>query len=163
MAAKRDYKVEYAKRKARRIIQERETKRGKPLSATYRKRIEKALLQGKTLQQARGHKPQEHIERKQKEIARLGLTAKQLRDVTEWSEKRQGIIKDHDFSTQEVIDITIANGFAWFLNYRKIWNAARNTYMSELRKGTYASRGLGYLTELTDRSNAPDVSWLYYH
>ena len=164
MAAKiRDYKIEYAKRKARAIIKAHEEKRGKPLSANYKRRVERGLLKGKTLQQARGHKPQEHIERKQHEIEKFGLTKPQLRAVKEWSERRQGIVKDHDFEVQEVIDITIANGFDWFLNYRKIWNAARHTYIVENRRGKYASRGMSYLQSLTDDANAPELSWLYYH
>lgn len=164
MAAKqRDYRLEYAKRKARAVIKERETKRGKPLSESYRKRIERGLLKGKSLQQSRGHIAKEHIDRKEKEIAKLGLTRSQYRAVKDWSERRQGIVKDHDFEVQEVIDITIANGFDWFLNYRKIWNAARHTYIVENRRGTYASRGMTYLEELTRQSDAPELSWLYYH
>lgn len=163
MAATRNYKAEYAKRKARAIIKEREAKRGKPLSQSYKKRIERGLLQGKSLQQSRGHKPQEHVERKLKEIARFGLTKPQLRSIREFHARRQGQIHDHDFDLDELIDITVTNGFDWFLNYRSIWNAARATYITELRRGSYISRGLGYLTELTESSKAPEVSWLYYH
>lgn len=163
MAANRNYKAEYAKRKARAVIKEREAKRGKPLSESYRKRIERGLLKGKTLQQSRGHKAQEHVERKEREIEQFGLTRSQLRAVKDWSERRQNLIKDHDFEVQEVIDITIVNGFDWFLNYRKIWNAARHTYIVENRRGTYASRGMTYLEELTRQSEAPELSWLYYH
>lgn len=163
MAATRDCKIEYAKRKARAIIKDREAKRGKPLNPTYKRRVEKALLKGKTLQQARGHKPQEHIERKLHEIERYGLTKPQIRAVREWAERRKSQVKDHDFDVDELLDITIENGFPWFLEYRKIWNAARQTYLTENRRGSYISRGEGYLQDLTDRASAPEVSWLYYH
>lgn len=163
MATKRDYKVEYAKRKARAVIKAREEKRGKPLSESYRKRIERGLLKGKTLQQSRGHVEREHVERKRKEIERFGLTKEQLRTVRDWAKRRQGIVKDHDFEVQDVVDITVTNGFPWFLEYRKIWNAARHVYVVENKNGKYTSRGMGYLTDLTERATAPEVSWLYYH
>lgn len=163
MARTRDYKVEYAKRKARAIIKEKEAKRGAPLSASYRKRLERGILKGKTVQQARGHVEREHIVRKEREIEKFGLTKPQLRAVKDWATRRQGIIKDHDFEVDEVVAITITNGFDWFLNYRKIWNAARHTYIVENRRGTYASRGMSYLQSLTDDANAPELSWLYYH
>jgi len=60
----------------------------------YEKRIERGMAKGLTRQQARGHKPKEHIERKAKEIARYGMTTAQraaLRRGAERQAKRLGL------------------------------------------------------------------------
>lgn len=163
MAAIRNYKLEYAKRKARAAIKAVELKRGKPLSATYRKRLERGLLKGKSVQQARGHRPAEHIERKQKQEARGGLTARQLRTIWDWATNRKNVIEDHDFEVEDVVNITITNGYPWFENYRKIWDETRSTFIKENLSGRYSSRGLGHLQYLADQAKVDDISWLYYH
>ena len=65
MARKRDYRAEYAKRIAR------------------------ATAEGKTRQQARGHKAGEHIERARKERAKEGLSAAERESIRRWWEKNQ--------------------------------------------------------------------------
>lgn len=166
MAAKRNYKLEYAKRKTRTIIREREAKRGKPLSEKYKKRLERGLLQGKTAQEARGHKPGEarvRRERREQREENGGLTNDQVREVFAFGERRNFEVKESELDGWDYVNAAQASGYSWFRKYRKIWEAARRTYLDELRSGRYASRGLGYLTDLTNRANAEDVSWLYYH
>lgn len=166
MARNRDYKAEYAKRKARAIIREREAKRGKPLSANYRRRIEKALQQGKTLQQARGHKAREHITRREHKLEReenAGLTNDQVREIFAWGERRSFLIKDSDMDGMDYVHAAQRSGWKWFTNYRKVWNAAYAKYLHDAKSGVWISKGMGYLEMLTAKAEAPSVSWLYYH
>lgn len=167
MAAKqRNYKLEYAKRKARALIREREAKRGKPLSEKYKARIERGLLKGKTVQQSRGHAPGEakvRRERREQREENGGLTNAQVQEIFAFGERRNFEVHDSELDGWDYVNAAQASGYSWFKKYRKIWEAARRTYLNELRSGRYASRGMGYLTDLTDRANAADVSWLYYH
>lgn len=167
MAAKsRDYKLEYAKRKARAIIRASELKRGKPLSEKYKKRLERSLLQGKTRQEARGHKAGEariRRERKREREENAGLTNDQVRQIFDFGERRSFEVKESELDGWDYVAAAQASGWNWFVRYRKIYQAARKVYLLENANGVYASRGLGYLTDLAERAKAPDISWLYYH
>lgn len=156
---KRDFKAEYARRKANRIIRERETKRGAPLSENYRRRVRKALEKGKTLQQARGHVEREHVIRAEREREAHGITTAQMRSIRAWVSR----YKNEDRDDEAVIDYAVENGYDWFVTYRDTWNAARRQYIRELNNGSYASRGITYLEMLASLSAAPEISWLYYH
>lgn len=159
----RDYKVEYAKRKARRIIRERELKRGKPLNPTYRKRLESGLLKGKTVQQARGHKRQEHIQRKLKSGQGPGIADKRERFIFQWFAMRDFEIADWTGDPVDQTRIAVSRGWDWFKNYSKTWEALREQYLREMREGSYASKGMGFLDYLLASTGAPEYSWLYYH
>lgn len=164
MAARiRDYKAEYAKRKARRIIRERELKRGKPLNPTYRKRLERGLLKGKSVQEARGHKRQEHIERKKRAGQGPGIADARERFIFQWFAMRDYEIADWTGDPVEQTRIAVARGWDWFKSYSKTWEAARATYLRELAEGRWASRGMGYLDYLLAQTGVPEYSWLYYH
>lgn len=117
------------------------------------------MARGKTRQQARGHKVREHIIRREREIEEMGISSSQVKSIRDWARRH----KNEDRDVEEVIDHTRAEGWDWFVNYRSTWNAARSQYLKELRNGTYASRGMGYLHMLTELAKAPEVSWLYYH
>ena len=54
------------------------------LSPDYRRRIERGLASGKTRQQARGHKPQEHITRAEHVTARGGVTQSEKALIRRW-------------------------------------------------------------------------------
>ena len=133
----------------------------------YARRIASATARGKTRQQARGHVAQEHVVRKQREIEENeGLTRDQVFRIRAWYEKNTNglkIVRD----VEKVIDFAREEGYAQFKEYRKTWDAARRTYLREQSKGTYISRGLGYLEMLTDmagvRGQDDDIKWLYYH
>lgn len=165
-ARQRDYKAEYAKRKARSILRERELKRGKPLSEKYKKRLERGLLQGKTVQQARGKQVGEARIRREREREReenAGLTNAQVQEIFAFGERRSFEIKESELDGFDYVEAAQRSGWRWFVNYRKIWEAARSTYLAEMKAGKWASRGEGYLTYLTGQAKAVDVSWLYYH
>lgn len=162
-ARQRDYKAEYAKRKARAIIRARELKRGKPLSETYRKRIERGLAKGKTLTEARGKRPGESIDRKIKSGTGPGIGDARERFIFQWFVKRDFEIEDWIGDPVEQTKYAVSQGWEWFLRYSKTWEAIRSNYLRELKNGRYASRGEMYIQGLAAETGAPDVSWLYYH
>jgi len=127
--------------------------------AEYARRIARATAAGKTRQQARGHRPGEARERKAREREEFGLSGSEVRSIRAWCERFQ----NEGRSTEDVIEEARANGYAWFVNYRNVWNSARRTYLAENRAGTYASRGLGYLELLAGMAAVEDIAWVYYH
>lgn len=54
-------------------------------SDAYRRRMERAEAQGKTRQQARGHKAKEHVERKAREVSLGMLTSSQRQSVRQFA------------------------------------------------------------------------------
>jgi hypothetical protein len=87
----------------------------------------------------------------------------QVREIFEFGERRAFEVKESELTGWDYVEAAQASGWKWFVNYRKIYRAARAAYLAENKNGTYASRGLGYLTDLAARANVEDVSWLYYH
>jgi hypothetical protein len=145
--------------------------KAKGYSPAYEKRlirnIRKARKEGKkpSRQLARGHKPKEHIERKEKEKQRLGgLTADQIRIIIHWHQTK---FNPHGYrevpTEEELVEWSRENGYARFKLYRATWDAARRVYIREQGEGTYESRGMGYLYRLTGMAKAETYQWLYYH
>jgi|SRR6185503_5956913 len=131
--------------------------------AEYARRIANALKKGKTRQQARGHRAQEHITRREREIAEEGITKAQTRIVFNWASHRLFTVKDHDIDAMDVVAWAQEAGYDAFKQYRHTWDAARRQYLREVRNKSYASRGMGYLQMLADNAGVDDLSWLYYH
>lgn len=171
MAKGRNYKAEYARRKALKVVRASETKRGGTYSKAYRERLIRNLQKGKTRQQARGHKPQEHIDRREKEIAKQGLTNDQIRIVFKWAENRWYNV--HDTTDVEypwyVVEWAKKQGYDHFQVYRHAWEKLRRDYLARGRETKFSLETLQqYATEM--ELNLPpgskgegDVSWLYYH
>lgn len=128
-------------------------------AAEYAKRIERATAKGKTRQQARGHRPGEAAERREREREEHGISSSEVRSVRAWCER----FKNEGRDTEDVIEKARESGYGWFVNYRTVWNSARRTYLAENKAGTYASRGLGYLEMLAGMAEVEDIAWLYYH
>lgn len=130
--------------------------------------IRKARKSGKkpTRQLARGHKKAEHIERQQKEKAAHGVTSSQIKSIQSFINR----FNEHghkDIPDEEtLVDYVRKYGYERFVQYRKVWDAARKKYLSELNDRTWASRGWEYLTHLTGMASVHptgDEKWLYYH
>ncbi len=145
------------------------TRSAKPrdFKAEYARRIANALKKGKTRQAARGHKPQEHIERREREKEQNeGLTNDQIRSIRRFYQRFNPNAKKPEPDVEEVIDFAREQGYPRFVEYRKTWDAARRVYLRELSTGKYSSRGEGYLTMLADMAGVMshgDIQWLYYH
>ena len=143
--------------------------KAKNYSPAYEKRLIRGILKGKSaVQEARGHKPGEarqraEYQRKENE----GLSNAEDASVRNWYNKRFNPIGFKEIPTEEdVIDFARAQGIAAFRAYQATWNAARSTYLKELKTGMYASRGIGYLNMLTEQARVRpegDEQWLYYH
>lgn len=135
----------------------------RPLSPAYARRIANALARGKTRQQARGHKPGEARVRATREREEHGLSSYDERSIRNWVNRRSRQIHDSDFDADEVIEYFREGGYETYIQYRDTWDHARRRYKAEQKDGSYASRGLGYLTQLTATAGVEDISWLYYH
>lgn len=132
--------------------------------AEYARRIARALAQGKTRQQARGHKAHEHIERAERERERNeGLTNAQIRTVFDWAVRRNFEIHDDFSDPLELVEETKSRGYDWFKLYRRSWEAWRRSYLRR------QARGLPYEAQRSVESmeaeveGVPEISWLYYH
>lgn len=134
--------------------------------AEYSKRIERALEKGKSRQQARGHKAHEHIERRERERAQFGLSSQEVTAIRHWYARLNPGGHKEIPTEEDVIEFARTKGYADFKVYRDTWNAARQTYLREVKRGDYASRGELYLVMLTDMAGVMppgDERWLYYH
>lgn len=138
------------------------------LSASYEARLIRGVRQGKTQQQARGHKPGEarqraEYQREQNE----GLSNSEDASVRNWYNKRFNPFEHGEKPDEEaVVEFARDRGVAAFRVYQKQWNAARSNYTKELKSGTWASRGIGELERLTELARVRpqgDRPWLYYH
>lgn len=138
--------------------------RKRDYAAEYAKRIARGLAKGRTRQQSRGHVEKEHVVRAEREREEQGISGQELNSVRNWYSKSFNP-RGHDEKPDidDVIEFARSNGYEAFKQYRDTWNAARRTYIRELKDGTYASRGEPYLNMLNDTAGTPDVPWLYYH
>lgn len=141
-------------------------------SPAYEKRlinaVRKARATGKkpTRQLARGHKKKEHIERKVKEKARFGVTSTELAGIRSFI-SRFNANGHKDIPDEETLVAFVRKrSYKDFVEYRKVWDAARRKYVQELNSGTWESRGMQYLNHLTGMAEVTpqgDNTWLYYH
>lgn len=142
--------------------------KAKHYSASYEKRLIRGVLSGKSRQQARGHHVGEARERRQREREENeGLSVSEIRSIRHWYDTRYNPnSRDGVPDVEAVIDFAREEGLPQFREYQKTWNEARRVYIKELARGTYASRGMGYLETLTDMAGVRShggVEWLYYH
>lgn len=139
------------------------------LSPTYARRIARGFLTGKTRQQARGKKPQEHIIRKEREAAKLGgLTKAQQEIISNWYDRVFNPKGYREIPTKsDLIVWTKKNGYDAFKLYREVWEPVHREYKHEEKEGIYVSRGYPFLEILWGNSGVAatgePIDWLYYH
>jgi hypothetical protein len=138
--------------------------RAKPLSPAYAKRLERAIAKGKTRQEARGHRPGEAKRRREWQTETYGLSKSEMERIKVWRAKVPASIYEPGFPDEDtMVDYFRQTGYDAFKTYRTIWNAARKQYLEDKANGTYIQQSIVYLEVLTDRAEAPELSWLYYH
>lgn len=99
------------------------------LSPAYLRRIERAEAKGLSRQAARGHKQHEHIERKQKEVAKSGLTSGQKAQIKKYTARQvdrnnqQRGVPKVDFKTEYDANLKrFANHYPAFQTLQKVNN-----------------------------------------
>jgi hypothetical protein len=114
----------------------------RPLSA-YARRIERALARGKSLQQARGHKPREHVDRAAREREEHGLSnydERAIRNFVRHSFDPKGVKRA---DPEEFIEHFREVGFEKFQHYRAVWWKARRRYLGEVKVNPGLAGGKG--------------------
>ena len=156
------------KKPTRKQAKEIRAVKAKGFSKSYEQRLVRGIVQGKSRQEARGHRPGEarqraEFQREQNE----GLSNAEDASIRNWYEKRFNPYGFKEIPTDEdVLEFARSKGIEYFRSYQKTWNAARSTYLRELKEGSWASRGLQYLDTLVDMARVRpegDREWLYYH
>lgn len=133
------------------------------LSPAYAKRIASALARGKTVQEARGHRPGEARARKVREREQHGISSYDEKSIRHWVNYSFNPHNWKDIDADEVIEWAQQHGYEAYRLYRDTWWDARRTYLRELRAGEYETRQIGYLEAITATAGVEDLSWLYYH
>jgi hypothetical protein len=159
--------------------------RQRDFAAEYARRKARGLAAGRTLQQARGHKPAEHVERAIRERRERGLSSAEERVVRRWGQLRHdggaGRSRNADLVVQDLVDWSASVGYAAFKAFRYQNDAANRQYRQEQKRKRYASRGpealAGFYGSGGDEGGYEDdpdfdfdydpsdldVAWLYYH
>lgn len=158
--------------------------RTRDFKAEYQRRIERALAAGKTRQAARGHKPQEHKLRAERERAKGGLTSAQVRIIRAFHARFDAMGQKRTPTASDMIAYARQHGYGAFIAYREHWNDLRRNYLRELKISKAAGRrylstplaafaaqeGLpikktssGYYEDFYESEDTRDISWLYYH
>ena len=129
------------------------------LTPAYRKRIERALAQGKTRQSARGHKAKEHVERKQREIKEGKFTSHQRQEITKFSKeqaKRSGVDWQ---TTREDLEKFIKGDYKHFKELKEQRNKLVKSYKHNHEAGRKEFDAL-YKSMTVPQQNE---YWFYYH
>jgi len=142
--------------------------RTRDFKAEYQRRIAKALAAGKTRQAARGHKPKEHIIRREREVAEAGVSASQLRSIRSFLARFNPIGFKEMPDKETLVEFVQERDYAAFQQYRKIWDTYRREYLKAKAAGTLDHNGsLGYqLDFITSQAGVlpqGEDKWLYYH
>lgn len=132
--------------------------------------VRKARKEGRkpTRQSARGHKPKEHVIRKQREIERNKVSSSQIEAVQSFlrrfNEPAYKGIPDED----DLVEYIRSYGYEAFTEYRKRWDKVRQEYLRAQRKKELLPNGvLGYsLPALYGEAGLrtpAELQWMYYH
>lgn len=143
------------------------------LSPAYRRRIENAMAKGKSRQQARGHKTKEHVERKEKEISRYGLSSSEKGNITKFFNRLERTQKKGDEPLDKDRYMNFWRGnYPNFLKYKQKILAMHKEWLKMNPDTRYDVRGpLNLVAAARDFEDVPDVTsfkdvdlrWFYYH
>lgn len=150
---------------------------GRDYAAEYARRLARGRAEGKTRQQARGHKPAEHIERREKETARGGLTTYQRGAVRALFRDQARRIRGADPDALAEQGLRWAQGTGWRA-FERLRDETKD--LSKLRRARVRVKrrpGRAPVIELDVRGRAanrarmeafaarwgiPDWRWLFY-
>lgn len=132
--------------------------------------VRKARKSGKrpSRQAARGHKKQEHIIRKQKEIEKNKVSSSQIEAVRSFLRRFNSPLYKGVPDEADLVDFIRESGYERFVEYRKTWDKYRNEYKAAVKRHELPPSGsLGYsLNAITIEAGVRprgDMEWLYYH
>jgi hypothetical protein len=160
-AAKKRYKAEIAAAKKRRdaALRGAATRKANALKA----KRSAAARKGVATRKANAKRKKQDAQ--PEKVARL--TSSQVKVIRNWHATK---FNPHGFkeipTEEELVEFAQERGYFGFKDYRKIWDAARSTYVKEVADDVYISRGYQYLVELTDMAKVRpegEEQWLYYH
>jgi hypothetical protein len=132
-------------------------------SKSYQNRLIRAVQSGKatTLQEARGHRAGEARERRAKQIEEQGVSSSQIQSIRNFHMRFNSGRKN--FDVERLIEFAQENGYARFVEYRKVWDATRRKYLAEQRAGNYINGGETYLDYLAELAGVVESDFMYYH
>lgn len=116
---------------------------GRTLSPAYAKRIAAAIAKGKSRQQARGHKPREHVERAEREREKRGLSGQEDRTIRHFVNHTFDPDGYKNADPERFVEFFAEKGFDAFKNYRAVWWKARRDYLRRLRRNPGLGGGKG--------------------
>jgi poly-D-alanine transfer protein DltD len=129
--------------------------RKRDYKAEYARRIATGMSKGKTRQQARGHKPREHVARKERELREYGLTSAQKASIKKFHKQFP-----HEPSYPELTGYAKSHGYSEFVRYARNRRKINRQYKEQ---GQWESLGTDFLDDLAEDLDVPDIDWLYYH
>lgn len=140
-------------------------RQSKPLTGKekYDRRVERALAKGKTRQQARGHKPKEHVERREREIEEGKITWSQNKAIDKFY-ARFNPKGDKDSPTLDRLKEWAGEvGYNQFIKYRATWDGIRKQYLEAQGKGTWVEMDWEVFETMFPDLEIDDADWLFYH
>ena len=148
--------------------------KAKGYSPSYEQRLIRAVRKARkagnkpTRQAARGHKKAEHVERKQKELARNKITSSQIEAVKAFLKRFNSPLYKGIPDESDLVDFIRNEGYEKFVQYRQTWDKYRREYLAAKADHSLPPSGsLGYNLEsiVAEAGVRPrgDMEWLYYH
>lgn len=127
------------------------------------------MERGKSRQEARGHKAAEHVERREKEVEKYGITLEQARRVRAWGEKRQRLQpKNAMLNTDDLVEWTKEHGFDKYRALRHAQEQRAREYKANPHRTDKLKRTSQEAYSDFDDLDEYDLDdlpaeWLYYH
>lgn len=152
--------------------------RPRELSA-YQRRVQRGLAAGKSLQEARGHRSAEHVERRERELRQGGLTTYQRGEVRRFARQQAKRMDADAADTEDALLAWVRSQRKGYERFRELRAEVASTAKQKrsririrVRKdgtavvtGSFKGRAkrLDRMERLTKRWGLPDWRMLFYH
>ena len=131
----------------------------------YRKRIERALAQGKSKQAARGHKAKEHVTRAERKRAAGKITEREKAIIRRWAKnvhRRMPGFERSRFSVRDIYNLAYKDGtLRDWRKFEKVHARLKELEKAGRKKGR-EREPLRWLEDIAYDLNVESF-WLYYH